>query len=118
MDLPSPIKAVAINQSNLYVAVGHATACYYLQGVFHVSPLWPARVTYRALLRTAREVAQGMTHLHARGVIHADLKPANVMLKSSRVDRRGFVAQVTDFGLSRCGFFLVAILLIYNILNK
>ncbi|GIM16411.1 hypothetical protein Vretimale_19015 [Volvox reticuliferus] len=55
----------------------------------------------RALLRTAREIAQGMCHLHSLGIIHGDLKPGNVLLKSSRVDSRGFVAKVADFGLSR-----------------
>jgi len=58
-------------------------------------------VALRALLRTAREVAQGMSHLHAQNIIHSDLKPANILLKSSRGDRRGFVAKVADFGLSK-----------------
>lgn len=31
----------------------------------------------------------------------ADLKPGNILLKSSRADRRGFIAKVSDFGLSR-----------------
>lgn len=32
---------------------------------------------------------------------HGDLKPANVLLKSTRTDRRGFVCKLGDFGLSR-----------------
>lgn len=55
----------------------------------------------RALYRTAREVAQGMVHLHCAHVIHGDLKPANVLLMNSRKDRRGFVAKVSDFGLAQ-----------------
>ncbi|PNG99789.1 Dual specificity protein kinase shkB, partial [Tetrabaena socialis] len=59
------------------------------------------RVALRAMLRTAREIAQGMCHLHASQIVHGDLKPANVLLKSSRADRRGFIAKVADFGLSK-----------------
>ncbi|KXZ47521.1 hypothetical protein GPECTOR_34g680 [Gonium pectorale] len=71
------------------------------KNLFRASSRWNARVALRALLRTAREVAQGMCHLHASQIVHGDLKPGNVLLKSSRADRRGFVAKVGDFGLSR-----------------
>jgi len=71
------------------------------KGIFQPNPAWTARVGQRALLRTAREIAQGLSHLHALDVVHGDLKPGNVLLKASRADRRGFTAQVTDFGLSQ-----------------
>jgi len=62
-----------------------------------------ARSKCRAMLRTAREIARGMQHLHALGIIHGDLKPGNVLLRQSTADRRGFVAKVGDFGLAqRC----------------
>lgn len=32
--------------------------------------------------------------------MHGDLKPGNVLLKSSRADKRGFVCKITDFGMS------------------
>ncbi|KAG2435901.1 hypothetical protein HXX76_007096 [Chlamydomonas incerta] len=62
---------------------------------------FPRRVVLRAILRTARDIAQGMAHLHANGIIHGDLKPGNVLLRGCRSDRRGFVAAVADFGLSK-----------------
>lgn len=34
-------------------------------------------------------------------ITHRDLKPKNVLLKSGVLDRRGFVAKVSDFGLSQ-----------------
>jgi serine/threonine protein kinase len=46
------------------------------------------------LVRVFHQVAAAVAHMHARGVVHADLKPNNIM-----VGPRG--AKVIDFGLSR-----------------
>jgi serine/threonine protein kinase len=68
---------------------------------FLPSAKWPQHATFRALLRTAAEIAKGMEYIHGQhGVVHGDLKPANVLLKTHRADRRGYVAKVADFGLS------------------
>ena len=69
---------------------------------FLPSAKWPHHVTFRALLRTAAEIAKGMEYIHAQhGIIHGDLKPANVLLKTHKADRRGYIAKVADFGMSR-----------------
>eukprot|EP00878_Enallax_costatus_P000820 GHUV01000946.1.p1 GENE.GHUV01000946.1~~GHUV01000946.1.p1 ORF type:complete len:1662 (+),score=542.75 GHUV01000946.1:226-5211(+) len=52
---------------------------------------------YKALLDTA----SGLDYLHSIGVVHGDLKTANVLLKGSTRDVRGFACKITDFGLSR-----------------
>jgi serine/threonine protein kinase len=33
--------------------------------------------------------------------MHCDLKPANVLLKSTAANRRGYVCKLCDFGMSR-----------------
>ncbi|WP_396221453.1 serine/threonine-protein kinase [Gemmatimonas sp.] len=47
-------------------------------------------------LRVLREVSWGLAYAHARGVVHRDIKPDNILL-----DRDSGRAVVTDFGISR-----------------
>ena len=47
----------------------------------------------RALERI-REVLRALAHVHARGLVHLDVKPANLL-------RFGDTIKVTDFGTSR-----------------
>ncbi len=39
--------------------------------------------------------------MHSLHVVHCDLKPQNVLLKSSPRDPRGFTAKLSDFGLAK-----------------
>jgi len=48
---------------------------------------------YRCLI----DIAAGMDYLHSLGVINGDLKPANVLLKSTNEDARGFTCKVSNF---------------------
>jgi serine/threonine protein kinase len=57
-------------------------------------PLPPADV-----VRWLREVAWALAYAHARGVIHRDVKPENIM-----VERGSGRAIVTDFGIARVEF--------------
>ncbi len=47
------------------------------------------------ILRIARDAANGLAAAHAQGLIHCDIKPANIWLESPR-DR----AKILDFGLA------------------
>ena len=48
------------------------------------------------VLHTLARVAQALAHAHTQGVVHRDVKPANVM-----VDLEAGVVKVTDFGIAR-----------------
>jgi serine/threonine protein kinase len=48
------------------------------------------------VLRTLARVAQALAHAHAQGVVHRDVKPANVM-----IDPPAGSVKVTDFGIAR-----------------
>eukprot|EP00882_Tetradesmus_deserticola_P000798 GHRQ01000869.1.p1 GENE.GHRQ01000869.1~~GHRQ01000869.1.p1 ORF type:complete len:829 (+),score=338.09 GHRQ01000869.1:201-2489(+) len=53
------------------------------------------------VIATAREMAGALSYLHSKNILHGDLTGNNVLLTVTADDRRGFVAKVSDFGLSR-----------------
>jgi serine/threonine-protein kinase len=61
------------------------------------------RMTASRAVRLMKQVAAGLGHAHARGVVHRDVKPANVMIV--RHGAPGAVgteiAKISDFGIAR-----------------
>ena len=53
---------------------------------------WPVERTIRVL----RDVADALAYAHARGVVHRDIKPDNIL-----IDRASGRPMVTDFGIAR-----------------
>eukprot|EP00118_Oscarella_pearsei_P013379 m.106574 g.106574 ORF g.106574 m.106574 type:complete len:668 (+) comp37262_c0_seq36:536-2539(+) len=60
----------------------------------------PSIESWANRLDVAKQIAQGMAHLHSQSppVFHLDLKPQNVLLKKAN---NAYTCKITDFGLSR-----------------
>ncbi|VTS06156.1 serine/threonine-protein kinase [Tuwongella immobilis] len=56
----------------------------------------PSPIPMVEILRIGREIAIGLQHAHDQGLVHRDIKPGNIWLKSPN-DR----VQILDFGLAR-----------------
>ncbi|MEW5311275.1 MAG: hypothetical protein WDW38_003003 [Sanguina aurantia] len=54
-----------------------------------------------AIVKVLIEVAQAVQHLHLLKLIHCDIKPENVLLKSDGGKGMGFVTKLSDFGLAK-----------------
>ena len=55
----------------------------------------PAGFAIRDRIRVVAEVAEALAHAHERGVLHRDVKPANILLSPT------LSAKVTDFGIGK-----------------
>src|SRR3989442_6260586 len=67
----------------------------FVRGVTYESVLATARPPLARGLRVAREVGAALDHAHQRGVVHRDVKPANIL-----IDEDSGRALLADFGVA------------------
>lgn len=86
-----PIYAVDEHQGLPYLVMRYVPGRSLQERLARRGPLETAEV-----LRIGRQTALGLAAAHAQGLVHRDVKPANILLESS-VER----VLLTDFGLAR-----------------
>ena len=59
-------------------------------------------ITYdeKLVFAMATGIASGLGSVHAAGLVHSDMKPANVLLEA-KADGSGWIPVITDFGVAR-----------------
>lgn len=88
-----PIYAVDEYRGLPYIVMQYIPGCSLLGRIEKSGALTTCEV-----VRIGLQVASGLAAAHQQGIIHRDVKPANVLLEET-VER----AMVTDFGLARVG---------------
>ena len=74
----------------------------YLDGETLASRLRRAPLPVAEAVRIAIQIADALDAAHAEGIVHSDLKPANIMLVNGSSDRDGEPeSKLLDFGLAR-----------------
>jgi serine/threonine protein kinase len=76
---------------------GHVYIVYeYVQGRTLREAIRGGKLSDAAALEVAAQVLEGLAHAHAHGIVHRDVKPANVLL----ADGSGISVKLFDFGLA------------------
>ncbi len=86
-----PIYAVDTHNGHPYIAMHYVDGQSLQRRLHEHGPLEPLEIA-----RLGAQIARGLAAAHAQGIIHRDVKPANILLERA-VDR----ALVSDFGLAR-----------------
>ncbi|MFL5938377.1 MAG: serine/threonine-protein kinase [Gaiellaceae bacterium] len=87
------VYACGRDAENVYIAYGYVPGSTFRQS------LRAGRVTDAVAVEVAVQVLDGLAHAHDRGIVHRDVKPANVLLADDGDDE--ISVRILDFGLAR-----------------
>jgi predicted Ser/Thr protein kinase len=87
-----PIHRGGEHDGVLYLAMRYVAGTNLRKAIDH-GPMDPLRVS-----RIVTEVADALDAAHARGLVHRDVKPANILLTGSGANEHAYL---TDFGLTK-----------------
>ncbi|KAI8928301.1 kinase-like domain-containing protein [Entophlyctis helioformis] len=110
-----PKKDLIINEILVMKAAQHKNIVNYIDGFLYKSDLWVVMeymeggsltdsvtasfMTEEQIATVCREVLEGLSHLHSRGVIHRDIKSDNILMGLDgqiKLTDFGFCAQLND----------------------
>src|SRR3954454_4399594 len=96
LDHPACPRAYACGRDaeNVYIAYDYVPGSTFRQS------LRAGRVNDAVAIEVAVQVLDGLAHAHERGIVHRDVKPANVLLADADGDEEISV-RILDFGLAR-----------------
>ncbi|WP_307852628.1 serine/threonine-protein kinase [Glaciihabitans sp. dw_435] len=72
----------------------------FVQGRTMREALRAGELTHREIAEISYEVAEALEYVHAQGVIHRDITPANIMLVDYGTEHSRIRAKLTDFGIA------------------
>ena len=91
-----PIFEAGELDGTVYLAMRYVEGTDFASRLRAEPPLTPEAVTHILI-----QVAKALDAAHARGLVHRDVKPANVLLDPTAGDAEGDHAYLTDFGLTK-----------------
>jgi hypothetical protein len=90
---PRCLRALALDRDDEHVYVAYE----FVRGRTLREAMRAGRLDDRSAVEAAAQILEGLAHAHAKGVVHRDVKPANVMLE----DADAVSVRLLDFGLAR-----------------
>ena len=83
-------RAFASDDQHVYIAYDYVPGCTLREA------LRDGRLDDWSTVEAAAQILEGLAHAHARGIVHRDVKPANVLL----AEEEGVSIRLLDFGLA------------------